>query len=318
MLDKGKNPFYNQAMSTSIIETNRVTWTNIVHPTQEDIDELSRRYPQFHPLNLHDCLTDLEFPKLDHHDSYLFIVTQLPRWHPESLICHPAEIDIFITKGCLVTSHQGDLKPLTELFARLQADPDAREELMGQGASPLMVEVFSRLVNYCYPIMHKVNQNIRHIEHNLFGNDTPHILQEVAIVRRDVISIRHILHPQLDVMHQLENGNWPFIHDDLDIYWGDIGDHLAQLWSMLDEHTEVIAGLSETIDTLASHRIDEIVRLLTIVTLLSVPLTVLTTVFGMNVQLPYGSHPLPFYIITVMGLFITVLVIWYLKWRRIL
>jgi len=305
-------------MSTSIINTNRVTWTNIVQPTQQDIDELSRHYPQFHPLNLQDCLTDLEFPKLDYHDSYLFIVTQLPRWHVEDLICQPAEVDIFISKGCLVTSHQGDLKPLNELFVDIQQNPDAREKLMGQGASPLLYEVLNRLVDYCYPILHKVNENIRHIEHNLFGNDTPHILQEVAIVRRDVISIRHILHPQLDVIRQLEQGNWPFIHDDLDLYWGDIGDHLLQLRSLLDEHTEVIAGLSETIDTLASHRIDEIVRLLTIVTLLSVPLTVLTTIFGMNVQLPYGSHPLPFFIITVVGLLITVLVIWYLKRRHIL
>ena len=86
-------------MSTSIINTDRVTWTNITHPTQEDIEQLSRSYPQFHPLNLQDCLTDLEFPKLDHHDSYLFIVTQLPRWHVESLICRPAEVDIFITRG---------------------------------------------------------------------------------------------------------------------------------------------------------------------------------------------------------------------------
>lgn len=100
-------------MPTTIISTERVTWTNIVKPTWDDIEALQERYPQFHTLNLNDCMTDLEFPKLDHHDSYLFLVTQFPRWDIQPFICQPSEIDIFISKGVLVTSHQGDIKPLT-------------------------------------------------------------------------------------------------------------------------------------------------------------------------------------------------------------
>jgi len=303
-------------MATHIIQTDRVTWTNIVQPTPEDMAQLGERYPQFHPLNLGDCLTDLEFPKLDHYDHYLFIVTQMPLWDKASRICRPAEVDIFISRGVLVTSHEGDLKPLNALYQRLESDPTAREEMMAHGASPLLYEVLNDLVNYCYPIVHKVNQNIRRLEENLFGPDSYDMLREVAVVRRDVIALRHILRPQLEVVRELEKGDWPFIHDDLDIYWGDISDHLAQLRSMLDEHAEVVSGLSETLDTLASHRIDEVVRLLTLVTLLSVPLTVLTTIFGMNVQLPYGTHPLPFYVINITGILITFLVIWYLRRRH--
>lgn len=303
-------------MATHIIQTDRVTWTNIVQPTPEDMAQLGERYPQFHPLNLGDCLTDLEFPKLDHYDHYLFIVTQMPLWDKASCICRPAEVDIFISQGVLVTSHEGDLKPLNALYQRLESDPAARAEMMAHGASPLLYELLNSLVNYCYPIVHKVNQNIRRLEENLFGPDSYDMLREVAVVRRDVIALRHILRPQLEVVRELERGDWPFIHDDLDIYWGDISDHLAQLRSMLDEHAEVVSGLSETLDTLASHRIDEVVRLLTLVTLLSVPLTVLTTIFGMNVQLPYGSHPLPFYIINITGILITFLVIWYLRRRH--
>ena len=300
-------------MATSIITTDRVTWTNIVRPTQADIDELGQRYPQLHPLNLGDCLTPAEFPKLDHYDDYLFIVTQFPRWDAASLICHPAEVDIFITRGVLITSHQGELKPLNTLFARLETDPQARQELMAHGASPLLYELLSVLVNYCYPILQKVNHNIRQIEQNLFGADTPKILHDVAIARRDVIALRHIIRPQIDVMRELEKGQWDFIHEDLNLYWSDISDHLAQLRLMADEYGEVIGGLSDTLDTLASHRIDEVVRLLTLVTLLSLPLTILTTIFGMNVYLPQGSHPLTFYVINGIGIFITVFLVWRLR-----
>ena len=300
-------------MTTTIISTERVTWTNIIKPTWDDMEKLRERYPQFHPLNLNDCMTDLEFPKLDHHDGYVFLVTQFPRWDAESLICQPAEIDIFISEGVLVTSHQGDIKPLNDFFDSLQKEASLREKVMSLGASPLLYEVLNELVQYCYPILHKVNQKIRHIEQNLFSADTPHILKEVALARRDVISLRHILMPQIKVIYELERGDWQFIHDDLDIYWGDIGDHLAQIGAMLDEQKEVISGLSETIDTLSSHRIDEVVRLLTLITLVSVPITVIATIFGMNMELPYGHHPLAFYAVNALAIGVTIAFIWHLR-----
>ncbi|MBE2225463.1 MAG: hypothetical protein IAF02_28265, partial [Anaerolineae bacterium] len=236
-----------------------------------------------------------------------------PRWNPESLICQPGEIDIFISKGVLVTSHQGDIKPLNDLFSSMQKDASLRQQFMTQGASPLLYEVLNELVQYCYPILHKVNHKIRHIEQNLFSTDTPHILQEVALARRDVISLRHILMPQIKVIYELERGDWHFIHDDLDIYWGDIGDHLSQIGAMLDEQKEVISGLSETIDTLSSHRIDEVVRLLTLITLVSVPITVIATIFGMNMTLPYGDHPLAFYAVNALAIGVTIAFIWHLR-----
>jgi magnesium transporter len=302
-------------MSTTVLTHGRVTWTNIIQPTRHELNQLGERYPQFHPLNLHDCLTPLEFPKLDHHDDYIFIVAQLPSWDPKEQLSRPCEVDIFVARGVLVTVHQGELKPLNELFARAQADEVAREALLGRGASPLLYDLLNAMVDYCYPILHKVNHNIRHIERNLFQSNTQHILSEVAIIRRDVIALRHILRPQLDVVRELERGDWPFIHEDLNLYWGDISSHLAQQRAMLDEHFDVINGLSDTIHTLASHRIDEVVRLLTLITILTVPLTLLSTIFGMNVQLPYGAHPLPFFAINALGIVVTIVLLWYLRQR---
>jgi magnesium transporter len=102
----------------------------------------------------------------------------------------------------------------------------------------------------------------------------------------------------------------------MDPYWGDVGDHLAQLCAVLDENTEVAASLSDTIDTLASHRIDEVVRLLTVVTVLTLPLTLLATIFGMNIVMPFADHPLLFFAVTGLGIVLTLLLIWYLQQRR--
>lgn len=303
-------------MSTETLQYGRVTWTNITNPSHQDMRVLAERHPTFHPLHMRDSMNELEFPKLDVGDDYLFIVAQLPRWNGEAKICYPSEIDIFVASGVLVTIHSGEIKPLHELFAQAQADKAMMAEMLGQGASPLLYKIMDALVSYCDPILEKVNQTIRHIELSLFEEDMEHILYEVAVARRGVIAIRHILRPQLDVVRDLEKGEWTFIQGHLDMYWDDIGDHLMRLLSMLDEHVEVIGGLSDTIDTLASHRIDGVIRLLTIITILTVPLTVLSTIFGMNVELPYGSGPALFYSVNAVGVVLTVFVIVYLRRRR--
>ncbi|MCL4264864.1 MAG: magnesium transporter CorA family protein [Anaerolineae bacterium] len=301
-------------MSTTILQHGRVTWINIVRPTQFDMDQLQATYPHIHPLNLRDFMNDVEFPKIDHYDDYLFIVIQLPRWDAQEQISRPSEVDLLISRGILVTSHSGNLKPLSELFARAQADETMREKLMDCGASPLLYEILHDLIDYCFPILHKVNQNIRHIEDHLFQADTEHILQDVAIVRRDVIALRHILRPQYDIIHTLEQGNWSFIHDDLTLYWSNLGDHLAQLKAMLDEHMDVINGLSDTLDTLASHRIDGVVRVLTLITILTAPLTLLATVFGINVDLlPQQFHSILFLSVNILGVMLTLMLLRYLK-----
>jgi magnesium transporter len=304
-------------MPSTILTQGRVTWTNILNPAAEDLQDLSARYPQFHALNLQDCLTELEIPKLDHHDDYLFLVVQFPQWVSPGEIPQPAEVDIFVSRGTLVTSHHRQLPSLDKLFSEVEMDETVRAQRMGSGASPLLHQVLDGLVNDCYPLVYKLDRRIRHIEENLFDTKTRQVLSEIAQTRRTIIALRHILYPQIEIVRALERGNWPFIHDELDLYWGDLGDHLAQLCAILDQHAEVVAGLSETVDTLASHRIDEVIRLLTVVTILTLPLTLLATVLGMNILIPFMGHPLPFYLVLGAGTALTVVLAWYLnrnKW----
>lgn len=295
----------------------QMTWIDILNPVQEDVRALGVQHPQFHPLNLHDCLTEFEFPKLDPHNDYIFIVLHLPYYDGDERVSRRSEVDIFVAQGVFVTSHEGKLRQLTELFETIQNDQALQDELMRRGAAYFLHEVIQRLVGKCYPMLQRVNQNIRRIEDNLFDDDIQHMIREVAITRRNVIALRHILQPQVDVTKMLASGQWDFIHQELDFYWGDIGDQMTHLRSMLDEQFDVITSLSDTIDTLATHRLDEVVRVLTIITLLTVPLTVLSTIFGMNFDFPYGEWHLPiFLLINFVGIMLTIAVIWYLRRRR--
>jgi len=304
-------------MSTHIITHDRVIWTDISSPTPDDMAQLQDQYPQFHRLNLDDCQTDLEFPKLEPHHDYLFLVIQVPLWDEEEGVYRPSEVDIFLTSGTLVTSHAGNIRPLNNLFQQAQTDEQKRDKLMGRGASPLLYTVLQALADSCFPYMDKINQTIRHIENHLFNEDTEHLIKDIAFVRRDVIALRHILRPQLDVISRLEKGEWSFIQEGLHLYWSDINTSLLKLRALLDEQRDVINGLSDTIDTLASHRIDGVVRALTLITILTAPLTLLATIFGINVDLISPElHRLLFVIVNIVGITLTVLLVWYLRRRR--
>lgn len=303
-------------MPITTLTTTRVTWTNILQPTPADMRELSARYTQFHPLNLEDCLTDLEFPKIDPHENHLFMVMQLPLYDEKLRVSRPQELDVFIAKGTLVTVHRGGLPALDALWELAQTDEDARKTLMGRGASPLLYDILNALVNDCAPFVQRVKQQVRHIENNLFDDNTRHLLNEIAILRRDVSALRRILRPQPGIMKALELGKWPFIQNALHLYWSDIGDSFLQYLAVLDEYHEVTHALAETVDTLASHRIDEVVRVLTLATVLTLPFSLIAALFGMNVVLPFGDHPFLFYTIIVGSFSLTGGILWYMRRKR--
>src|SRR6185503_16793347 len=189
-------------MPTTTLTHGRVTWTHIVQPNQADMDDLGKRYPHFHPLNLEESMSSIEFPKLDPHDDYLFMVIHVPV-RDDGAAFHPAEADIFVGKGTLVTAQGGDLPQLTDLFNSALHDQHTREQLMGRGASPLLYQLLERLVDNAFPFVQRLDHDIQHIETNLFGSDTRHVLNEIALARRDLIALRHILKPQVPVMQAL-------------------------------------------------------------------------------------------------------------------
>jgi magnesium transporter len=186
------------------------------------------------------------------------------------------------------------LKPLRHLFEQCTTSPEAREQFMGRGASRMFYTVIDRLVDYLFPILYKVDANIRQLEEEIFTEDSRQIIQDLSFMRRDIIALRRIIRPQLAIVENLEKVDRPFIRDDLDVYFGDILDHLVKGWDIVEEHLELIRGLSDTADTLVSYRLNEVMRILTVITVILMPLEVIGAIYGMNVLLPFQDESFSF------------------------
>ena len=303
-------------MGMRTVMENKVSWIDIIHPSHDDIEHLRRYYP-FHPLDLEDCLSDLERPKVDEYDEYLFLVMHFPIYDSDQRISRIGEVDVFIGSGYLITLHNGELRPLMRLFEECQKDERARAKHMRKGSGQLLYGLLDRTVDYVMSVLTKVGARINRVEDNIFTENMRAIVEEMSLIRRDVIALRRIIKPQIAVISNLERKDRPFIHEDMDVYFGDILDGFSRAWDELEDHREVIESLSETSDSITSYRINETMRTLTVISVLLLPLSLLAGIYGMNVQLPFLEHPLAFWGIlglmaaTVVGL---VLLFRYRKW----
>jgi magnesium transporter len=159
---------------------------------------------------------------------------------------------------------------------------------MSRSSGFLLYHILDRLVNYCFPILDKVVDNTEKIEDLIFTRAVPETVREISLIRRDLISFRRVIHPQIGVVEALEREEYPFFKEDQDIYFGDIADHIRKIWDGLEDCKEVVDGLVDTINWLTSHRIQEIMRILTIVMAIMAPGTLIASIYGMNIHLPGG------------------------------
>ena len=273
-----------EELNIESITWGNLTWVNIEKPTERETEYLAQNYP-FHPLDLDDCLSRIQRPKIDTYKDYLFLVFHFPVFNKEARVTTPSQLSVFLSDNYLITLHKGELKPLVKLFRECQIDEESRQEYFSQGSGYLLYRIVDRLVDYCLPILNRIVENIETVEDNIFSDAVRGAIKEISLLRRDIISFRRIIWPMRAVLGSLEPKIRRFTKMDLAVYFGDTVDHIDKIWDALDEYKEVIEGLNDTHDSLATNRTNEVMRMLTIIATILLPITVVAGIFGMNIPL---------------------------------
>jgi len=277
-------------LNIETVRWGKITWVNVEQPTRRDIDYLAENF-MFNLFDLEDCMSRIERPKIDEYKNYLFMVLHFPVFNKEARVTTSSQVSIFIGADFVVTVHSGELKPLEKFFNDCQQNERAREENMARSSGYLLYRALDRLVDYCFPIVNRVIANVEQAEDRLFTDHARDSVREISILRRDIMAFRRILNPQAGIVRSLETRDYPFLREDLDVYFGDIGDHLVKIIETLSEYKEVVEGLQSSSDSLFSHRTNEIMKMLTLLGTVILPLLVISGLYGMNVALPFqGSR----------------------------
>jgi magnesium transporter len=294
-----------------------LTWVNAVSPDLETAQALAERFG-WHPLDVEDIVSKRQRPKVDDYeeDGYLFAVLHFPVFDKAIQRLNAAELDLFIGQDYLVTIPNRELLPVTRLFGRCDSDAPFREQLFRKGSGRLLYEVLDDLFDYCFPILDKIGHKLDRIEDDMFEGYAEDVVRDISNVKQEIISYRKVMKPERTTLRVLERRVDRFLPEELELYFDDLNDAAERIWDQLDNYKEVVEGLESTNESVISHRQNDVLRLLTLISVTMLPLTLITSIFGMNVLFPGEGTHAAFWAIVVALVVTLAGMVGFFRWKR--
>src|SRR5215204_1936551 len=278
------------------LDAQGLTWVHVTAPDQDVATELAARFG-WHPLDVEDILSKRQRPKVDDYPDYLFNVLHFPWYDSAVQRLNAAELDIVLGPDYLVTMPNVPLLPVDRLFNRCAEDEEFRNELFAKGSGRLLYEVLDDLFDYCFPILDKIAHKLDRIEDDIHEVRSEELVRDISNVKQEIISFRKIIKPQRPTLRLLERNVERFLPEDLELYFDDIVDASERIWDLLDNFKEVVEALEDTNESVISHRQNDVLRVLTVFSAVLLPLTLITGIFGMNVDFPGNGGAAAFWIV---------------------
>jgi magnesium transporter len=267
-----------------------LTWVHLERIDADVIAGLAERFG-WHELDLEDVLSKRQRPKIDEYPEYLFIVLHFPAYDKAIQRLNAAELDLFLGPDFLVTLPNVELLPVSRLFVRCRDDEDLRDDLFGKGAGYLLYHVLDDLFDYCFPILDKIGHKLDRIEDEMFEGRSEEIVRDISNVKQEIISYRKIIKPERATLRLLDRYTERYLPAGLEEYFDDIVDAAERIWDLLDNYKEVVEALEDTNESVIGHRQNDVLRVLAVFSVLLLPLTLIASIFGMNVAFPgEGTH----------------------------
>ncbi len=279
-----------QAPNVEQIDASGLRWVNIERPGALERAWIDEHF-DFHALDLEDVLSRNQRPKIDVYDDYLFIVLHFPIFDPAAGRLGAGELDLFVGPGYLVTIPNQPLQPVEYLFERCRAKEELREQLFSRGSGYLLYRLVDDSFDYCFPMLRKIGNKLDALEDDIFEGRSEEVVRDISNAKQEIINFRKVIRPQRPVLRDLEKVKQRYLAPDLDleIYFDDIVDAHERIWDMLENYKEVVEALAETNESVISHRVNDILRVLTSISVIVLPLTLLASLWGANVGVP-GEH----------------------------
>jgi magnesium transporter len=291
-----------------------LSWLMVERPGAAELAMLDQRYG-FHALDLEDLVSKTERPKLDARGSYVFVVLHFPVLTGRPRRLTAGELHIALGNDYVVTVHDGDLRPPVRLFEELKADPAARATLM---ATPgrLLYELIMRLIEASRPWVDRLPAAVESLQAEIFAHSDQEPVRQMALLRREVIQLRRMVRPDAAVIDRLRTRDW-ISAPDLELYWGNAHDQIAWLSDYLDDVAATLEALSHSYDQLTSRRVNRIMRLLTLLSTIMLPLTVISGIYGMNIKgLPFADSDWALAITLGMMVVVETALLLFFRWKR--
>lgn len=294
-----------------------LTWIDIENPSAQDVLFLKEKF-NFHPLVLEELTCPSQRPRAEEFDNCLYVVIHIPLYDKKKKASYPGELDIIVTENHVITSHNGENIPVKSIIRLLKKDLQTKDKAMSKTSGFFLYFIMEKLISSCFPKIDHIDEKIDYIEKSIFDKKEKRMLKEISIVKRDVLNLRRTLKPQRSILESLLQKKYVLLENDLNDYFQDLIGTNIRVWNAIENTKEVIESLEETNNSLVSHKINEVMRFLAAVSLITFALSVTTGIFSM---LPFaefysGNNPSIFWLVLLFMSFIIVALIFIFKKKR--
>jgi magnesium transporter len=263
-----------------------VLWVDFISEPPEICQPILEEFP-FHPLAIDDALQETHVPRLDDWTEYLYIVFNYMNldlngstWETEV-----DELDIFLGKNYIVTHHDHEISAVHETW--IVCDRDERN--VQEGPDHILYRIADHLMANYMPAVEKIDDAIDEIEGQVFSRPSPNTLERLLAIKRVLLAMRRIIIPQREVLNKLARDDYPVIDRKDRVFFRDIYDHLVRLHDLNESLRDLVGGVLDTYLSVINNRMNEVMKTLTVITTIFMPLTFVTGFFGMNFFEPLGN-----------------------------
>ncbi len=263
-----------------------VLWVDFINEPPETSQPILEEFG-FHHLAIDDALQETHVPKLDDWGEYLYIVLNYMNLegNGEMWETQVDELDVFLGKNYIVTHHDHKISAVDETWKDCHRD----ERNVKQGADHILYRIADHLVSNYMPTVEKIDEAVDELEDQVFTRPSPHILEKLFALKRVLLAMRRIIIPQREVLNKLARDDYKVVDPRDRVFFRDIYDHLVRLHDLNESLRDIVGGVQDTYLSAVNNRMNEIMKTLTIITVLFMPLTFLTGYFGMNFFEPLGN-----------------------------
>lgn len=298
------------------VSSRHVTWVDVENPTSEQLFTLTQKY-MIHPLAGQEILIATYRPKLEEYDEHLYLVLHFPVYDPKVKSTLRREIDFIIFPYNLITIHYEAIPQLDDFQELLAGHEALRERTFGFSSAHLLYHIISRLYAVLRQELDTIEIKTKEIEEKVFGGHEYQVLKDIAFVRRDIINFQKALKPQQTVLDSLAEHGKKFFGNEVTPYFNDIKGEYAQVWNSVESLREALDTLYETNISLLSANTNEIMKTLTVFTVMVMPVSLISFIYSMDIEwIPLRRYPNAFLILTGIMIFISLLIYRFFKNKR--
>ncbi|UOQ49330.1 magnesium/cobalt transporter CorA [Gracilibacillus caseinilyticus] len=262
------------------LEVYKWFWVDFDTPTDEEIQHLSKTF-QFHPLAIEDCIQRLQRPKLDYYDDHTFFVTHFVKEDKDEDELIKEEINFFVGDQFVVSFHRQPSKEVSYVRERLA---HGKVKVEKWDTYFVFYQILDKIVDNYFPYLYEIEDNLDKIEENTHNKSMNQLMTELFDTRYQLLTLRHVIHPMRDLLYRMLNSQHLDGIRGKREYYSDIYDHLLKLSEMVMSNREITVDIRDSYMSMNSLQTNNVMKLLTIITSVFVPLTFIAGIYGMNFQ----------------------------------